>query len=252
MCPTIDANADFTMDVPGFWENLWDSDLGEITNRNDPDAKSRRLKLYHKILWSRPLPNGERMDLEYDYSSGGYLKWKDIRLSSDSIAVDLKCRCEGLLRSTFSNLDNEYRMMVEEFYHRTYTIGGMILFPKHRNSINQCRGCNQSIMDRWDLTLECIRRFYSEEESPLSWCLEQDRGFFELFVDFKGYVEYFLLQDCVTDDCSKVKMWLDTPLFISYPLPGNKRDYLSWRNCNLEFVSKRNARIEGLVKELNL
>ena len=252
MSPAFNVDTDFTMDVPGFWEHLWDSELGEITNDNDPDTKSRRLKEYHRILWSRPLPNGDRMELEYDYTSGGYLKWKDLRLSSDSIAVDLKCRCRDLLRSIYGGLGDDYRRKAEEFYHKTYTIGGMILFPKHRNSINQQKGMNKTICDRWDLTLECIRRFYSGLGSPLSWCLEQDKAFFDLFVDFRGYVDYFLLQDCVSEDYTRVKIWLDTPVFPKDPLPKNKDDYLRWRNSNLEFVSRRNERIAKLARELNL
>ena len=33
-----------------------------------------------------------------------------------------------------------------------------------------------------------------------------DRGFFELFADFRGYVDFFLLQDCVSKDYEEVKL----------------------------------------------
>ena len=55
-------------------------------------------------------------------------------------------------------------------------------------------------MNRWDLTLECIRRFYAGEQTPLDKVLESDREFYNLFVDFKGYVDFFLLQDCVDEN----------------------------------------------------
>ena len=44
---------------------------------------------------------------------------------------------------------------------------------------------NWGICDRWDLTLECIRRFYAGEPTPLDSALKKSRVFFELFVDFK-------------------------------------------------------------------
>ena len=52
-----------------------------------------------------------------------------------------------------------------------YTIGGIMVFPGNQVdrkwTINQARGCTRSISDRFDLTLECIRRHYSDWESPL-------------------------------------------------------------------------------------
>ena len=62
---------------------------------------------------------------------------------------------------------DDYRGFVEDFLHKTYTIGGEIIFPKHARSINQARGVNPLICDRFDLTLECIRRYYAGVSSPL-------------------------------------------------------------------------------------
>ena len=98
----------------------------------------------------------------------------------------------------------DYKAYYEEFIRGAYTIGGAIIFPKHRGSMNQNRGTNKLISDRWDLTMECIRRYYAGEDSPLSDTLERDRYFFDLFVDFKGYTEFFFLQDCVSEDYSEV------------------------------------------------
>lgn len=134
-----------------------------------------------------------------------------------------------------------YRHYVESYIHATYTMGGMIVFPKHPNSINQVRGINRRICDRWDLTLECIRRHYSDEESPLSRCLNQDKRFFDLFVDFKGYVDFFYLNGCVTNDYSKVIMWLDTELFVKDPLPKTVSEYESWVESQISFVKDRAA-----------
>jgi hypothetical protein len=51
------------------------------------------------------------------------------------------------------------------------TIGAYIIFPSNRRNnqmtINQARGVHPRIWDRFDLTLECIRLFYENKESPL-------------------------------------------------------------------------------------
>ena len=60
---------------------------------------------------------------------------------------------------------------VDELYDKGSTIGGYILFPNNRidkkHTINQARGVNRLIDDRFDLTLECIRRYYLDKPSPL-------------------------------------------------------------------------------------
>jgi hypothetical protein len=86
-----------------------------------------------------------------------------------------------------------------------HTIGGMMVFPGNqidrKQTINVARGFNRSISDRFDLTLECIRR-YSDLKSPLTVTLSRYTDFFALFGDFRGYVSFFLLDDLVTEDFS--------------------------------------------------
>ena len=237
----MNVNYDFTGDTPGYWENFWTGRNGLGQGKLDPDTFSPTLREYHKILWSRELPNGEHMVLEEDTS--GYLQWNGMRFSSDNIAASFRYeRCRKLLESVESDMD-DYHAFIEDFIHKTYTIGGSIIFPRHRNSINQIKGTNRYIADRWDLTLECIRRYYAGEESPISWCLEQDREFFDLFVDFKGYVEFFFLQDSVSKDFSKVVRWIDTELFERDPFPRDSEEYDFWISKNVEFVRMRNMRI---------
>ncbi len=247
MAAPFDAGFDLTSDTPGFWEGFWERDNGRGEGGADPDMSSPTLKRYHKLLWSRELPNGETIVLEDDYP--GYLRWGELRFGSDSIISSFRYeRCRPVLESVAERVD--YRPYVEDFLHRAYTIGGEIIFPRHRNSINQCRGNNRRISDRWDLTLECIRRFYAGEESPLGWCIEQDRTFFEKFVDFRGYVEFFCLQDCVNQDCTEVEIWLDGPLFEPDPLPRDADDYFEWMERSLDFVEKRNRRLTKLAESL--
>ena len=66
------------------------------------------------------------------------------------------------------------------------------------------RGCLGTIAGRFDLTLECIRRHYKGQPSPLGETLARYRDFFDLFKSFDGYVEFFLLQDLVTIDHATV------------------------------------------------
>ena len=119
----------------------------------------------------------------------------------------------------------------------------MIIFPKHAGSINQMKGTSPLIKDRWDLTLECIRRYYRGETSPLYKTLLRDKAFFDLFVDFKGYVDFFYLQDCVTGDYGAVKIWQGDWSFNDDPLPKTVEEYLRWIDLQMDFLQKRNKRI---------
>jgi hypothetical protein len=91
--------------------------------------------------------------------------------------------------------------------------------------------------------VECIRRYYSNEPSPLSDTLERYARFFELFGDFRGYVEFFLLQDLVTDDCSAVKFFLPFNGFTPWPLPNTVGAYREYMQHALHFIQARNSRI---------
>lgn len=206
----------------------------------DPDSGSPTLKAYHQLLWSKPLPNGQMMNLTQ--GKGYYLKWNDMYFGSDSIIVSFwhaRYKHRDLIVSSIPNV-KEYR---EEYLKKASTIAGYVIFPQVRWSMNQARGCSRKISDRWDLTLECIRRFYNGEPSPLDTALQRSKAFFDLFVDFKGYVDFFLLQDCVDEDYN-VKYGLDTPLFVSDPMPDSVESYKAWIQAELDFVSKRGNRIE--------
>lgn len=206
----------------------------------DPDSASPTLKAYHQLLWSKPLPNGEFMALET--GKDFYLKWKDFYFGSDSIIVSFMNARFKLREHIQSNIPDyaEYR---EQYLHKSYTISGSVIFPQHKWSMNQARGCSHKISDRWDLTLECIRRHYQGDSSPLKTVLDKDFSFYDLFVDFKGYVDYFFFQDCVDDDYN-VKFWLDTPLWDNYPLPKTLEEYHLWMKQEQDFLEKRAKRIE--------
>ena len=205
----------------------------------DPDSASKTLRSYQQLLLSKPLPNGEMMNLGIEK---GLLKWKDMWFGSDSITASF-LHGRFPLKKDVEQSKNDFAQWKKDYWHKTYTIGGEIIFPMVRWSMNQTRGCSVKICDRWDLTLECIRRFYVGEPTPLDKALERSSEFFKLFVDFKGYVDFFLLQDCVDDEYN-VKFWLNTPLFVSMPMPKDLDEYNKWIHSQLDFVEKRGKRIK--------
>ena len=137
----------------------------------------------------------------------------------------------------------------EAFWNLCCTIGGFMVFPSNRidmkPTINGARGMSRKIEDRFDLTLECIRRFYLKIENPLNDTLCRYEKFFDLFIDFKGYIEYFLLQDLVDGSFSKIKFWHPFESFENSPLPSNYDEYLTYKVRVSDFIKARNKRIQA-------
>lgn len=217
----------------------------------DPDTYSPTLNAYHRALWSKELPNGEIMQLQSGRAPY-VLSWKDYFFTSDTIIVEMMYgknqKIVDLVRERLQDPDGFYETLLR----RSYSIGGMIIFPVHVNSMNQRRGMNSRIADRWDLTLECIRRYYAGEESPLSKVIEGDKAFYDLFVDFKGYVNFFFLQDCVSEDYSSVNIWMGDAAFEGSGYPRTVEEYFRFLFKEHEFLDKRNIRIQQYCIAHNL
>lgn len=226
---SIDTTFDFRSDTP---------------KDRDPDALSPTLRQYHQFLWSKPLPGG--MPFELDAKSRVYLHHKsalgEFFLTSDSVIPTF--RKEARLAAIFDLIGAEER---DVFIRTTYTIGGMMVFPGNTigraMTINGARGCHPRIKDRFDHTVECIRRHYRQEGSPLQDVLGRYTDFFGLFGDFRGYVEFFLLQDLVTEDCREVRFFTPFTNFRPYPLPSSVDEYKDYRRNAEAFVEARNQRI---------
>jgi len=226
----IDINFNFRSDTP----------LGK-----DPDALSPTLRSYHKILWSKQLPNGSLFTLD-DTKNNVYLYHKsengEFFLSSDS-AIHTFSRWKSMAKIISQLSEDE----VEAFRSLSYTMGGMIIFPANRvdgkSTINGARGLNHLIKDRIDLTMECIRRYYNNEISPLSEVLKRYGDFFGLFGDFKGYIEFFLLQDLVTEDFSLVKFFMPFEDFKTAAVPQTIDSYHAYKELTIKFINERNQRI---------
>jgi len=167
-------------------------DFRTDANGKDPDSHSPTLRRYHRLLWSKPLGSGARFDLSE--TPRAYLQHSstlgNFFMSSDSV-IPTFTKWPALRPITEQLPEPEN----EAFRTIGYTIGGMMVFPENQIdrkwTINQARGCTSSISDRFDLTLECIRRQYSGLESPLAVTLSRYTDFFALFGDFRGYVDCF-------------------------------------------------------------
>jgi hypothetical protein len=227
--PIIDVSFDFRNDARG----------------GDPDSTSPTLRIYHRQLWSKALPSGTLFNLEI-LPGRGYLyhnsELGEFVLTSDTVLPSYTNHkwCSHIV-SQIPTKDIEY------FDYMTYTIGGMMVFPgkqvDRQMTINGARGCNSKIKDRFDLTLECIRRYYLGQDSPLYRDLARYDQFFRLFTDFKGYVDFFLLQDLVVDDYCGVRFFTPTVDFNKAPLLESVEDYLKFKEKTIAFVKNRNARI---------
>jgi hypothetical protein len=213
-------------------------------NGGDPDSTSPTLRSYHKMLWSKSLPNGENFELS-DKKSGAYLFHKSITgeyfIGSDAITHSYKNQKRK--QWIFKELPEE---KLNEIFNAGSTIGSYIVFPNKKidgkHTINQARGIHPFIDDRFDLTLECIRLFYLEQRSPLYDTFLRYKDFFDLFDNFKGYVEFFLLNDLV-DENENIKFYLPFDNFEKKPTFANINEYLDYRKGVLSFIKARNKRI---------
>jgi hypothetical protein len=237
MSDVIDITFDFRSDTP----------VGR-----DPDTYSPTLLRYHRLLWSKPLPSGPPFDLDVTTPPPMYLHHLsplgEFWLSSDAV-IPTFTRWPRLKHITEQIPEAEN----EAFRTVGYTIGGMMVFPGNqvdrKPTVNGARGFHPKIRDRFDLTVECIRRHYlGQKPNPLGDCLARYPDFFRLFGDFAGYVEFFLLQDLVEEVTSTVKFFTPFEDFTGSPLPPTLDAYLGYRQRAIEFIESRNRRLAASMR----
>jgi len=228
--PTIDTSFDFRVDSGG----------------KDPDTHSPTLRRYHQLLWSRPLPGGTLFALDRE---GGYLHHRstlgEFWLSSDSVLASFTGHLSmAAITSQFSAVE------LAEFDRIGSTIGGMTIFPSqkidNKPTINGARGMHPKIKDRMDLTLECIRRYYCKERSPLSDTLARYDDFFALFGNFNGYVDFFLFDDLLSST-GAVRFFMPFDDFRPPAVPTDTEAYRQFRDLSVDFVEARNRRIASVA-----
>jgi hypothetical protein len=221
----------------------------DLDYASDADRDSRVLREWHRRLWSKELPGGDTA--EWLIEPRGYLTYDarhgPVRVSSDTIATTHSRYAPFGIPQLWAGLSPTEQLGYDRAF---YTIGGFTVFPVHPQSLNQVRGTDSRIADRFDLTLECIRRHYvGGQESPLARVLEVDAGFFRLFGEgqsgFAAYVDFFHLQDLVSGNYIK---WLDGSAadewdFGTTALPQSESAYRHYLDNVVTFVSGRNRRI---------
>lgn len=232
-------------DVKNYWEII---DNKNFSYDFDPDLKSDNLKNDLCKLYNR------------DYLLGltcteNYLTFKNLNFGADSIA--------NLLEIDQLLIDKN---LLKDYYVAMNTIGGKIIFPKNGSgctSINPARNCK--LQDRFDFTLECIRRYYLGKCSRLTetFSLEINQSFFNLFGNgqsgFDNYVRFFFLDDLVSNDYKKVLYFIndiDNQSNLSnfeHSITKHPYDNTLWFELylnTLSFVKKRNIRIQKYLNNL--
>jgi hypothetical protein len=231
----IDTTFDFRTDAGG----------------KDPDQHSPTLRRYHRLLWSKRLPDGSLFTLQ-EAPRPRYLHHHSVkgefRLASDGIVQTFTRWRRPDVRRLMEQFP---QAELDAFQTEGYTIGGFLVFPGNmvggKQTINVMRGWNAQIRDRIDLTLECIRLQYLGQRNPLEATLSRYREFFALFETFRHYVDFFLLHDLVSADGSHVEMFL--PLdFNADGLPKTVEEYVRYREQMLGLIRARNGRIEEFAK----
>lgn len=230
MDQTIDTSFDVYSDTP---------------HGRDPDSHSPTLRRYHKMLWNRPLPDGTLFELS-DRIPKAYLHHQSQRgsfpLSSDSLGHTY--RYVKAMAPVVTHVPEDEMV---QFFSICSTVGAYILFPSNRidrkPTINGARGLSAKIRDRFDLTLECIRLHYRKDDSPLGPVLARYADFFDLFGSFRGYVDFFLLQDLVRDGGTAVDFFLPFKGFEQPPLPADLDAYRAYKSKVTAFITARNRRI---------
>ena len=258
----IDTNFDFQAEANGRKQGdtqphklVYKSDgTTDWFREKDSDACSSTLQEYHRILWSKPLPNDELFELtkigqnrlRHNSHLGEFV------LSSDRATSVTFAKSKQVLKIVSRLPTNQLDM----FARTSDSIGGIVIWPAKRIgglTINQARGFGKTgrmLADRLDLTVECIRKYYSSESSPLDEVFERYDNFFRLFVDFRGWIDFFLLQDMVSDDYSSVKIAPPFNGFDGSPVPANTSEYALYMEHTLDLLNKRNMRINAWQKLL--
>lgn len=227
----------------------------------DPDRDCERLYLWHQALCSRPVdgvgPLSAEVEVNFNYAYELRLVAGDgstFRLGSDGIIPTWST--PGFISRFSPELAEEIARDTDDFFRVASTIGGYVLFPRNGQgqtgqTINQARGVNRQIADRFDLTLECIRRHYLDPapRSPLADRINYYGDFFALFRDFDTYVRFFLLDDLLTPDRQSVLSLLTGDVVTGFPASAfatTPTEYADFRTNSIKFVRARNDRIRRL------
>lgn len=265
----VKCNLETLPEVGVFWSKT--ASAWEFNRRNDNDSNDKKFRLgsdsFISIYWHRENMQKIVRDVSSNITkTSEYIQFKKETEQLDDCTKTIRCYNEDWQQN------NPFKLFIWRYLQKSNTIGGFIVFPRHKYSINQERGILSKINDRFDLTLECIRRYYiylkntSEKNyNPLFNYLDKDKEFFEMFGSFKNYVDFFCLQDWVNgkyevldllgklEEKEKLdadKTWKDNKI-IPYDFDEDEQVQRWWNLYhNLMYrLEKRNKRIEEILNQ---
>ena len=231
-----------------------------VTGLPDPDAFSERLYDFYETIWNSQrqklnlnLPEVQKVWNGQAWELVGVAD-KSLRLGTDSVMSIYWHRCDmrGFIAQLIEAKGDDFKHFIRDYLQDANTTGGFMLFPRHRQSLNQARGVNAVINDRFDFTLECIRRNYLQQDNPLQAALDNDKAFFDSFGTFEKYVDFFCLNNSWVKDGQVFNLMdnksLENYNFDKNPLP-TKDNWWGFYNNIMERLSSRNEQIEKLNVE---
>ena len=260
----------------------------------DPDAYSEKLYKFHKFLWNKREQRSVEVKWK-NYIPAYELNDETFRLGSDSIiniywhrtSVDMpdkniknnRSALEGKIGELENSKDDRenkrfysehyslYKEFIWHYLQYANTIGGFVVFPRHENpTINTKRGFGK-IGDRFDLTLECIKRYYKDKErsktnyNPVFSTLnnehiEEDKYFFGMFKTFENYAKFFCLsgeRNWVNENGQVLNLFDNTSLdnydFSQEPLPTKADQWWTFYDNIMKRLDARNKQIEKLLMD---
>ena len=233
MTSNISTNTCFVDNGEKFCEKFWkkfgkkfstsEQEQSFYTSDIDPDQKSKKLYEAHKKFWNKQSSSLATIDSNNACELKITVKDKEIRLGSDSIMSiywhwtgnnypykQMHELIKNIMEKDYSNNNENFKEFIRTYLQEANKIGGFVVFPRHPNSMNGRRGISAKIRDRFDLTLECIRRGYeirfkdNDPNNPLADVLKEDEDFFGMFGEkeegFKKYIDFFCLNSWVNDN----------------------------------------------------
>lgn len=183
--------------------------------KTDPDLTNP--ELYNAIvkLWDKGPLAGIRAngcELVYvDAKTGARYRFGSDCMINLYTDYDEKRHGPEKLQNSIRQIKQQSEMVAN--YDKYYPIGASIIFPrgceKWWETINITRGWRWIIGDRIDLTMECIRLYYDDKESPLTDVFKDkiNKWFLDLFGSFPAYIDFFMLNDLIGDD-GKINFFL--------------------------------------------
>ncbi|HEM3684421.1 TPA: hypothetical protein U1D20_001916 [Streptococcus suis] len=237
----------------------------KLESRVDPDSKCRELYIdLTKMLFdmSNRFPNGDLVKkTEVKERIKNREKYWELVLTVESKHGEKKIFGLGIdyigasvywaLKKDVSQVD------IKELLKVSRTIGGHIFFPRWQisnikvniKSINMARGgefiCKNKnrlgFYDRFDMLLFDMKRWYEGNSCQLKEEFDSNKIWLDLFIDFRGFIDYFSLNGFVNDkyeviNLTHIEKVIDG--FESY-IPDNTFQYIEYFKNSNNIISVR-------------